>query len=46
MDLLSPMRAGASWLELRRLVLVGILNKPWGNERQKGESRLLGRQAK
>jgi cyclic pyranopterin phosphate synthase len=30
-DLLTPLRVGTSWLELRGLVLDGIWNKPWGN---------------
>ncbi|MGW8251281.1 MAG: GTP 3',8-cyclase MoaA [Anaerolineales bacterium] len=30
-DLLTPMRAGASQAKLRRLILEAIWNKPWGN---------------
>jgi len=30
-DLLTPLRAGASQDELRQLILDGIWNKPWGH---------------
>jgi len=30
-DLLTPLRAGASLDELRQLILVGVWNKPWGH---------------
>lgn len=30
-DLLTPLRAGASMQELRRLILDGVWNKPWGH---------------
>jgi len=30
-DLLTPLRAGASTISLRRLIVEGIWNKPWGN---------------
>jgi cyclic pyranopterin phosphate synthase len=35
-DLLSPLRAGASPAELRQLVLEGIWNKPWGHKLSEG----------
>lgn len=35
-DLLTPLRAGASSQELRRLILEGIWNKPWGNQLAQG----------
>ena len=35
-DLLSPLRAGASLAELRLLVLEGIWHKPWGNRLAQG----------
>jgi cyclic pyranopterin phosphate synthase len=35
-DLLSPLRAGASLPELRQLVLEGIWRKPWGNRLAQG----------
>jgi len=36
-DLLTPLRAGATMEELRRLILEGIWNKPWGNRLAVGE---------
>jgi cyclic pyranopterin phosphate synthase len=36
-DLLTPLRAGASQAELRQLVLEGIWLKPWGNRLAQGE---------
>ncbi len=36
-DLLTPLRVGASATELRRLVLEGIWRKPWGNRLLQGE---------
>jgi cyclic pyranopterin phosphate synthase len=36
-DLLTPLRAGASLAELRQLVLEGIWRKPWGNRLSQGE---------
>lgn len=36
-DLLTPLRAGASLAELRDLVLEGIWRKPWGNRLSQGE---------
>jgi cyclic pyranopterin phosphate synthase len=35
-DLLTPMRSGASDGELRQLILDGIWRKPWGNRLQEG----------
>jgi cyclic pyranopterin phosphate synthase len=35
-DLLSPLRGGASWKEMRELVLDGIWNKPWGHQLAQG----------
>lgn len=39
-DLLTPLRAGATRLELRQLILDGIWNKPWGHDLAKGEVAL------
>jgi cyclic pyranopterin phosphate synthase len=36
-DLLTPLRAGASQAELRQLVLEGIWLKPWGNRLAQGD---------
>ena len=36
-DLLTPLRAGATLEELRSLVVEGIWNKPWGNRLAEGE---------
>ena len=36
-DLLTPLRAGASLYDLRRLVLDGIWDKPWGHGLAQGE---------
>lgn len=36
-DLLTPLRAGASLDELRKLVLEGVWNKPWGHGLANGE---------
>jgi cyclic pyranopterin phosphate synthase len=36
-DLLTPLRHGASHAELRRLILEGIWRKPWGNRLAQGE---------
>ena len=36
-DLLSPLRAGASREELRQLILAGIWQKPWGHGLAEGE---------
>ncbi len=36
-DLLTPMRSGASDGELRRVVVDGIWRKPWGNRVQEGQ---------
>jgi len=36
-DLLTPLRSGATDTELRSLILDGIWNKPWGNRLAKGE---------
>jgi len=36
-DLLTPLRAGASLEDLRRLVLDGVWNKPWGHDLAGGE---------
>ncbi len=36
-DLLTPLRNGASDAELRTLILDGIWRKPWGNRLQQGE---------
>jgi len=36
-DLLSPMRAGATQEDLRRLILDGIWHKPWGHGLAKGD---------
>jgi cyclic pyranopterin phosphate synthase len=35
-DLLSPLRAGASDTDLRRMILDGIWGKPWGNRLTEG----------
>lgn len=39
-DLLSPLRGGASLEELRQLILDGIWNKPWGHGLAEGEVAL------
>ena len=39
-DLLTPLRAGATLADLRRLVLDGIWNKPWGHGLKDGEVAL------
>jgi cyclic pyranopterin phosphate synthase len=39
-DLLTPLRAGAGLEELRRLVLDGVWNKPWGHGLKTGEVAL------
>jgi cyclic pyranopterin phosphate synthase len=36
-DLLTPLRGGATQAELRQLVLEGIWKKPWGNRLAQGE---------
>jgi len=36
-DLMTPLRAGASYAELRQLVLEGLWRKPWGNRLAEGE---------
>ncbi len=36
-DLLTPLRAGASTEELRQLILEAIWHKPWGNRLEQGE---------
>jgi len=36
-DLLTPLRAGASLTELRQIVLDGVWRKPWGNRLAQGE---------
>jgi cyclic pyranopterin phosphate synthase len=36
-DLLTPLRSGASWGDLRQLILEAIWNKPWGNRLAEGE---------
>ena len=36
-DLLTPLRAGATPLEMRQLILEGIWRKPWGNRLSQGE---------
>jgi cyclic pyranopterin phosphate synthase len=35
-DLLTPLRLGASWMELRQMVLEGIWQKPWGHQLAQG----------
>jgi cyclic pyranopterin phosphate synthase len=35
-DLLSPLRAGASFAELRQLIVDGLWEKPWGNKLSEG----------
>jgi cyclic pyranopterin phosphate synthase len=37
-DLLGPLRRGASPAELRRIVLEGVWHKPWGNRLAQGEA--------
>jgi cyclic pyranopterin phosphate synthase len=39
-DLLTPLRSGASLMDLRGLVLEGIWNKPWGHGLKDGEVAL------
>ena len=39
-DLLKPLRNGASLEELRALILDGVWNKPWGHDLAKGEVAL------
>ncbi len=36
-DLLTPLRAGATLEELRQLVLTGVWDKPWGHGLADGE---------
>jgi cyclic pyranopterin phosphate synthase len=36
-DLLKPLRAGATEEELRQMILDGVWNKPWGHGLGKGE---------
>ena len=36
-DLLGPLRSGASLDELRNIILEAIWNKPWGNRLAQGE---------
>jgi GTP 3',8-cyclase len=36
-DLLTPLRAGASIEDLRQLIVDGIWHKPWGHGLAKGE---------
>lgn len=36
-DLLTPLRAGASWDELRALMRDGVYHKPWGHELSAGK---------
>jgi cyclic pyranopterin phosphate synthase len=36
-DLLSPLRAGASQIELRKMILDAVWNKPWGHGLARGE---------
>ncbi len=36
-DLLTPLRAGASLAELRQLILAGIWDKPWGHSLEAGQ---------
>ena len=36
-DLLTPLRAGASQAELRQIILEGVWRKPWGNRLAQGE---------
>jgi cyclic pyranopterin phosphate synthase len=35
-DLLTPLRAGASLAELRQLIVEGIWQKPWGHRLSEG----------
>jgi cyclic pyranopterin phosphate synthase len=39
-DLLTPLRSGASQAELRQLIIDGIWHKPWGNRLAQGEAPL------
>ena len=39
-DLLAPLRAGASDSELQRMILDGIWEKPWGNRLAEGDVQL------
>lgn len=39
-DLLSPLRQGATDAELRQLIVEGIWNKPWGHQLAQGEAPL------
>jgi cyclic pyranopterin phosphate synthase len=36
-DLLTPLRCGASDEELRRIIVEGIWEKPWGHQLAQGE---------
>jgi len=36
-DLLTPMRSGATDSELRQLIVDGIWRKPWGNRLHEGK---------
>jgi len=36
-DLLTPLRNGASLLELRQIIVEGIWNKPWGHQLAQGD---------
>lgn len=36
-DLLTPLRGGAGWREMRELVREGLWNKPWGHRLTRGE---------
>ena len=40
LDLFTPIRQGASLMDLRRLILDGIWHKPWGHGLQEGEVAL------
>jgi cyclic pyranopterin phosphate synthase len=37
-DLLGPLRAGASQVEMRQIILEGLWRKPWGNRLAQGET--------
>jgi cyclic pyranopterin phosphate synthase len=39
-DLLTPLRAGASQAELKQLIRDGVWHKPWGHDLAKGEVAL------
>jgi cyclic pyranopterin phosphate synthase len=36
-DLITPLRSGATWQELRKIVLEAIWDKPWGHQLAQGE---------